>query len=80
MTKKRFKEIVSTQKIIDTVTNKEYDCLLDNDLFDLINVIAEENKQSEKKINWIKKQLDRVCIENEELGDKLEKIRGLCYD
>ena len=45
MTEKRFKEIISTQKIIDTQTGKEYDCLLDNDLFDLINTIAEENEQ-----------------------------------
>lgn len=46
MTEKRFKEIISTQKVIDTVTNKEYDCLLDNDFYDLVNSLAEENEQS----------------------------------
>ena len=45
MTEKRFKEIISTQKVIDTQTGKEYDCLLGNDLFELINTIAEENEQ-----------------------------------
>ena len=45
MTEKRFKEIVSTQKVIDNRTGREYDCLLDNDLLDLINHIAEENKR-----------------------------------
>lgn len=58
MTEKRFKEIISTQKVIDTVTNKEYDCLLDNDLFDLINTIAEENEQlkqrNDKQYNQLK--------------------------
>ena len=49
MTEKRFKEIISTQKIIDTQTGKEYDCLLDNDLFDLINELAEENKELKKE-------------------------------
>ena len=48
MTEKRFKEIVSTQKVIDTQTGKEYDCLLDNGFYDLINEIAEENEQSKK--------------------------------
>jgi hypothetical protein len=33
----RFKEIVSTQKILDTVTGKEYDGLIDSELLDLIN-------------------------------------------
>ena len=51
MTEKRFKEIISTQKVIDTQTGKEYDCLLDNDFYDLVNSLAEENKQlkNEKK-------------------------------
>lgn len=49
MTEKRFKEIISTQKVIDNHTGKEYDCLLDNDLFELINEIAEENKQLKKE-------------------------------
>lgn len=49
MIEKRFKEIISTQKVIDNHTGKEYDCLLDNDLFELINEIAEENKQLKKE-------------------------------
>lgn len=54
MTKKRFKEIISTQKVIDTVTNKEYDCLLDNDFYDLVNSLAEENK----RLKCINRQLE----------------------
>lgn len=33
----RFKEIVSTQKIVDTATGIEYDGLVDTELIDLMN-------------------------------------------
>lgn len=45
MTEKRFKEIISIQKVIDNETGKEYDCLLDDDLLELLNQLDEENKQ-----------------------------------
>lgn len=37
MMKKRFKEIVSTEKIVDTETGIEYNGLIDDELLDLIN-------------------------------------------
>lgn len=72
MTEKRFKEIISTQKVIDTVTNKEYDCLLDNDLFDLINTIAEENEQLKDALNQRTEQCDKYYKENEQLKQQLQ--------
>ena len=60
MTEKRFKEIISTQKVIDTQTGKEYDCLLDNDLFDLINTIAEENEQLKKQNRRLHSDLHKI--------------------
>lgn len=80
--KKRFKEIVSTQKIIDTVTNKEYDCLLDNGLFELINVIAEENRQLKKHREELfyrerdaKNDWRKLKYENEQLKKELFETR-----
>ena len=44
MTEKRFTEIVSTEKVIDNQTGKEYDCLIDDDLLKLLNELHEENE------------------------------------
>ena len=66
MTEKRFKEIISTQKIIDNHTGKEYDCLLDNDLFELVNEIAEENERLKEENQKLMKALGdsgRVAVE-----------------
>lgn len=41
----RFKEIVSTQKIVDNLTGKEYDALVDDDFLQLINDV---NKRADK--------------------------------
>ena len=66
MTGKRFKEIISTQKVIDTQTGKEYDCLLDNDFYDLVNKIAEENiqlkqkKKSKRKTRLVHQHIIRI--------------------
>lgn len=43
MTEKRFTEIVSTQKVIDNQTGREYYCLIDDELLDLLNELHEEN-------------------------------------
>ena len=64
MTEKRFKEIISTQKVIDTQTGKEYDCLLDNDFYDLVNSLAEENEQLKEEIKDLNDVLAR-CEEKE---------------
>ncbi len=41
---KRFKEIVSTQKIVDNNTGKVHDGLIDDELLDAINELSEENE------------------------------------
>lgn len=53
---KRFTEIISTQRIVDNETGKEYYGLVDGGLFDLMNILAEENKQLKEKITSEKKQ------------------------
>lgn len=39
----RFKEIVSTQKIVDTYDGKEYNGLVDDELLQIFNDLADEN-------------------------------------
>ena len=80
MAGKRFKEIISTQKVIDTQTDKEYDCLLDNDLFELINKIAEENEQL-KSENMMVTGANKILKENnkrlkEEIKDFQDLLAG----
>lgn len=55
----RFKEIVSTQKIIDTKTGLEYNGLVDDELMEIINELAmkvdkyeEESILFSKYIKW----------------------------
>ncbi len=44
MTEKRFKEIVSVEKVIDAQTGKEYKCIIDDDLLSLLNELHEKNQ------------------------------------
>ena len=48
----RFKEIVSTQKIVDTKTDKVYDGLVDDELLDEINLL-------DKQYRILKEELQR---------------------
>lgn len=54
MTQKRFKEIVSTQKIVDTETGIEYDGLIDDELLDLMNEQEEQIQLLKKEIRFLK--------------------------
>ena len=45
MIEKRFTEIISTQKIVDNVTGREYDGLVEDDLLHLMNELADEKEQ-----------------------------------
>ena len=63
MTEKRFKEIIITLKVIDTQTSKEYDCLLDNDFYDLVNEIAEENERLKKERNHFERKKTEYLTE-----------------
>ena len=37
-------------------------------------ILAEENEQLKERNDFLRKQLDRVCIDNETMGDKLKQI------
>lgn len=43
----RFEEIVSTQKIIDTKTEKEYNGVIDEELLEVINDIAYKSEEND---------------------------------
>ena len=49
MTDERFKEIVSTETIVDTVTKKRYIGIVDSSFIDLINEINRENEELKKR-------------------------------
>lgn len=46
----RFQEIISTQKIVDTKTGKEYNGMVDTELLKLINGIDKEMRIKENKL------------------------------
>jgi hypothetical protein len=80
MTAKRFIQNKSLEEdsivISDGVIDRENDRILryDKEYCDLLNALHEENNQLKERNEFLKKQLDRVCIDNEEMGDKLKKI------
>lgn len=51
----RFQEIVSTQKIVDTKTGKEYDGMVDVDLLRLMNDIDKRNENKREQIDELEK-------------------------
>ena len=51
----RFQEIVSTQKIVDTKTGKEYDGMVDVELLRLMNDVDKRNENKREQINELKK-------------------------
>lgn len=59
MSDKRFTEIVSTQRIRDNITGKEYNGLVDGELFNLINDIIEKN---EEEIERMKSKLNETAL------------------
>lgn len=63
MTEKRFTEIISTQKIVDNVTGREYDGLVEDDLLHLMNELADVEKILRKyEISSLEK-LDQILFE-----------------
>lgn len=83
MTEKRFKEIISIETVIDNITGKEYKCLLDDDLLDLINELAEENKQlkSKKRTKFIHQHIIRITYpyqtDVEDTEHMIKKIQSI---
>ena len=51
----RFQEIVSTQKIVDTKTGKEYNGMVDVDLLRLMNDVDKRNENKKEQIDELKK-------------------------
>ena len=50
----RFQEIVSTQKIVDTRTGKEYDGMVDVEVLRLMNDVDERNQRRKEEIVKLK--------------------------
>lgn len=61
----RFSEIISTQKIVDNVTDKEYNGLVDDEFLILVNEIINEQQ---KMINQLKYENDELRNVNRMLG------------
>ena len=71
---KRFTEIVSTQKVIDNQTGKEYDCLIDDGLLELLNELHEENRALQRHLDVMRsgaltddKRIKELYDENQRL-------------
>lgn len=64
----RFSEIISIQKIVDNVTDKEYNGLVDDEFLILVNKIIDEQQ---KMINQLK-------YENNELRNVNRMLGGIC--
>ena len=79
MIQKRFTEIVSTQKVIDNLTNNEYHCLIDDDLLKLLNELHEENEQLKKDVEYWKQVASQY---NNELNvfEHCKKYKTECKD
>ena len=78
---KRFTEIVSTQKVIDNLTNNEYHCLIDDELLELLNELHDENKQLKEQrhedindLSVIAMKYKAIEKENERLKLELQRI------
>ena len=61
----RFSEIISIQKIVDNVTDKEYNGLVDDEFLILVNEIIDEQQ---KMINQLKYENDELRNVNRMLG------------
>jgi len=77
MTAKRFTVPKQYRCIQDNQTEEKYLCEDKSEaiaLANLLNALHEENNQLKERNEFLKKQLDRVCSDNERMGDKLKKI------
>lgn len=68
----RFKEIISVQKVIDTKTGKEYNCLLDDELFILLNDLDRKIVSLERRLYEKDKLLEKTLEVNQNLEKKLK--------
>ena len=72
---KRFIETISTGIVMDTVTEKEYNCemRIDDDFLNLVNTIAEENEQLKMENNSLKLLVQNWEALDEEKEGQLDK-------
>lgn len=73
MTEKRFTEIISIQKVIDNQTGKEYDCLIDDGLLELLNELHEEKESLKEEIKFLKNKVATYKSGNALLKKTLDK-------
>ena len=71
MTEKRFTLV--DDEFVSRIKNNGVS-MTAREIVDCLNALHEENKELKQQNEFLKKQLDRVCIDNETMGDKLKKI------
>lgn len=72
----RFQEVVSTQKIIDTKTDKQYNGLIDVELLKIINELDNENEKLKNKLERKIKESKRVHKDIEKYTDYFMRELG----
>ncbi len=78
MTQKRFRVVCCvTDWYIEDKLISPFAVLTPHQASDLLNELYNENEQLKQRNEFLKKQLDRVCDENEIMGDKLKQIGGM---
>lgn len=73
----RFQEIISIKKIIDTVTGKEYDGLVDSEFLIHVNEISKENEHLKKEISQLAKGKEDMNYLNNDLMESCFKRKAL---
>lgn len=79
MTNKRFTEIISVEKVIDNLTGKEYKCIIDDELLELLNALNNENEELKQQlktkviVNKQYEELQRLKQENEQLKKDIQE-------
>lgn len=68
----RFKEIISTQRIVDTKTDTEYNGLVEDGLFEKINKIAEENEQLKQREETLLAEIEDFQNLLKQADDKID--------
>ena len=77
---KRFTEIVSTQKVIDNLTNNEYHCLIDDELLELLNELDNEINTYHQGNLLLKKAMDELSKEFEKIELERNVYESFCND
>lgn len=76
MSEKRFTMVCMGEDLVELNDNGIYKVFNDTELEKLLNELHEENIQLKERNEFLKKQLDSVCIDNEIMRGKLNKLEG----